>query len=104
MSSHEEYVKGLPLLEALWWFIENSESLPDEENTAIFFNLRERYRQGTRPAELDERELATITAALRLFQRTVFIPPEISAIATDEGEFVLMSDDEIDQLCEDLNQ
>lgn len=55
------------------------------------------------PVELDERELATILAALRLFQRTVFIPPEISDIATDEGEFQMMEDSEIDQLCEYLN-
>lgn len=40
---YRDYVASLPLLEALWWFIENiSEDHP--ERAVIFFDLRERYR------------------------------------------------------------
>lgn len=53
---------------------------------------------------VSDRELATILAALRLFQHTVFLPPGVTDVATNDGEFVLMNDDEIDKLCEDLNQ
>lgn len=55
-------------------------------------------------ASLGVRELATILAALRLFQR---LPSEMSGpendIATDCGEFAALSLAEIDALCERLN-
>lgn len=43
-ADHRQYVAQLPLLDALWWFIEN---LPTERTSsnAIFFDLRERVRQ-----------------------------------------------------------
>lgn len=55
-------------------------------------------------ASIGVRELATILAALRLFQR---LPSEMSEpendIATDGGEFAALSLAEIDALCERLN-
>lgn len=39
------YIKEQPLMNALFWFIENHESLPESQQTEIFFNLSERYRQ-----------------------------------------------------------
>jgi hypothetical protein len=40
---HIAYLSGLPLVEALWWFIEN---IPDDHprRNDVFFYLRERYR------------------------------------------------------------
>lgn len=35
----KDYVASLPLIDALWWFIENR-----PEDTDIFFDLRERVR------------------------------------------------------------
>ncbi|WP_168991992.1 MULTISPECIES: hypothetical protein [Mesorhizobium] len=50
MTSYKDYIATLPLVEALWWFIENT---PDEpaERSELFFDLRERYRadQDDRP-------------------------------------------------------
>jgi hypothetical protein len=46
--SYRSYVKELPLLEALWWFIENgSDDLP--ERSEIFFSLRGRMRASATP-------------------------------------------------------
>lgn len=39
------YVQGLPLMEALWWFIENVD-LEDDSRTDLYFDLRERMRVG----------------------------------------------------------
>ena len=55
------------------------------------------------PVELEERETATILAALRVYQDTAFVSPAIMDIATSNGQFDMMQDDEIDQLCEYLN-
>ncbi len=55
------------------------------------------------PVELEERELATILAALRVYQDTAFVSPAIMDIATSNGQFDMMQYDEIDQLCEYLN-
>ena len=60
---------------------------------------------GTKSINLDERELATILAALRYWKREGFIS-EMSVeheISTDSGRLVAMSRDEIDSLCEGLN-
>jgi hypothetical protein len=54
--------------------------------------------------ELDKREIATILAALRLWQETVNKHEEEPwKIATDDGQLEPLSDDEIDDLCEKLN-
>ena len=37
-------VTQLPLVEALWWFIENHAGLPPDVETETFMLLRERYR------------------------------------------------------------
>lgn len=42
-----EYVAGLPLVRALWWFIENIEAEHSRRNE-IFFALRERVREANR--------------------------------------------------------
>ncbi len=51
-ESYVEYIKGLPLNHALWWFIENiSDDHP--ERAVIFFALRERIRaEGLSPRTL----------------------------------------------------
>jgi hypothetical protein len=38
------YLKTLPLLQALWWYIENVSS-DDPDQATYFFYLRERYRK-----------------------------------------------------------
>jgi len=43
-TSYLDYVKGLPLQEALWWFIENGHD-DLAERSKIFFALRERVRE-----------------------------------------------------------
>ena len=59
---------------------------------------------------LDERELATVLASLRFYQRNLLGGPSTFAsypesdIATDEGKLVPLTDTEIDTLCEELNQ
>lgn len=64
----------------------------------------ERPAPASNAASIGVRELATILAALRLFQR---LPSEASGpeneIATDSGEFEALSLVEIDALCERLN-
>lgn len=34
----------MPLVEALWWFIENADGEFDDTRNNLFFELRERYR------------------------------------------------------------
>lgn len=36
-----DYLDSVPLIEALWWYIENAN---DEWGNGVFFYLRERYR------------------------------------------------------------
>lgn len=43
-TDYVAYVKELPLMAALWWFIEESDGLPESQRTEIFFDLRARYR------------------------------------------------------------
>lgn len=46
MSNIQRFLDGLPLAEALWWFIENvTDDHP--QRTEIFFYLRERVRSET---------------------------------------------------------
>lgn len=52
--------------------------------------------------EIDDRELATILAALRMFQRNDR-DFELTEIQTDNGLFTALSDEEIDTLCERIN-
>jgi hypothetical protein len=53
---------------------------------------------------LDERELGTVLAALRLWQETVNRHQEPQwQIATDDGQIEALSDDEIDNFCVRLN-
>jgi hypothetical protein len=52
---------------------------------------------------LTPRELATILAALRLWQEQEAPPSRQYDIATDCGEFEPLGSDEIDALCERLN-
>lgn len=52
---------------------------------------------------LSRRELATVLAALRLFQATPTIPPQIDELASDCQTFEPLTADEIDELCERLN-
>jgi len=51
---------------------------------------------------VDNRELATVLAALRGHQRRT-CPPDLVEIATNGGRYVPLTDDEIDGLCERLN-
>jgi hypothetical protein len=63
--------------------------------------------QTTMQIELDNRELATVLAALRYWNRKVDATresvPEID-IATDGGRFVPLDTDQVNALCERLNQ
>lgn len=53
--------------------------------------------------ELNSQELATVLAALRFWQRKG--PTTIEwDIATNGGKFLPLDDNEIDDLCEKLNQ
>ena len=54
---------------------------------------------------ITERELATILAALRFWQefRDGSMGFEFTPIASDEGQFVPLNDEEIDVLAERLN-
>jgi len=51
---------------------------------------------------VDDRELATVLAALRGHQRRT-CPPDLLDIATNGARYVPLTDDEIDGLCERLN-
>jgi hypothetical protein len=45
-ETHQDYTKylaGLPLVEAMWWFIENIDEEHPARSACAFF-LRERYR------------------------------------------------------------
>lgn len=53
---------------------------------------------------LTMRERDTVLAALRLWQETRPISRELMYIATCGDEHPPLSDDEIDDLCEELNQ
>ncbi len=53
---------------------------------------------------LDQRELATVLAALRYWQKMeAYRPLELEAIATDSESFAPLNGDEIDRLCERIN-
>ncbi len=55
---------------------------------------------------MSDKELAIVLAALRYWQRNVVvnrIDKDIADVATDFGHFDVMSDTEIDELCERLN-
>ena len=52
--------------------------------------------------KLSDRELATVLAALRLWQRSRQ-PLDLEQIATDEGSFAQLDTDEIDELCQRIN-
>lgn len=59
------YLKGLPLVEALWWFIENcSEDMPGR--TELFFALRERVRDEAVPYVQSSRFTSEQVGALRM--------------------------------------
>jgi hypothetical protein len=57
--------------------------------------------------KIDERELGTILAGLRLWQeylQSKEFSPDHMDIATNIGMFEPLSPDEIDELCERINQ
>ncbi|WP_044275861.1 hypothetical protein [Burkholderia gladioli] len=73
------YLKGLPLVEALWWFIENCpEDLPGR--TELFFALRERVRDEAVPHVQSSRFTSEQVSALRMLAAA-------HARATDVGLF-----------------
>lgn len=47
---NRKYLAGLPLVEALWWFIENIDDNDRSNRNTYFFDLRERYRNENQPA------------------------------------------------------
>ena len=53
--------------------------------------------------DVDRYELATLLAALRLLQQAPALPREIEEIATEEGDFDRIDDEQIDALCERIN-
>lgn len=53
--------------------------------------------------DVDRFELATILAGLRLLQAAPALPAEIEEIATEQGDFERMDDEQIDALCERIN-
>ena len=52
---------------------------------------------------MNQRELNTVLAALRLWQSGVHHPLELEVIATNDGESEPLDGEEIDALCERLN-
>lgn len=54
--------------------------------------------------KLTERELAAVLAGLRLLQEAGELPSRIEAIYTHDGFFEGLGHEEIDVLCERLNQ
>ena len=52
---------------------------------------------------MNQRELNTVLAALRLWQSGVHHPLELETIATNDGESEPLDGDEIDAFCERLN-
>lgn len=51
---------------------------------------------------MKERELATVMAALRHYQRGTYSRLELEKIATDGDRFDPLNESEIDELCEKL--
>lgn len=58
-------------------------------------------------AELTDREVSTILAALRYWQSAICgmlpQPPALVVLATDEGRYPSLTVEEIDELCEQIN-
>jgi hypothetical protein len=52
---------------------------------------------------VNSRELGTVLAGLRYWQRDMPGSKDLQMIATDDGEHVPLDEDEIDNLCEHLN-
>lgn len=52
---------------------------------------------------MNTRELATVLAALRLYQSHATVPTNIHMIASDGDQLDPLSDEEIDVLCQSLN-
>jgi rhodanese-related sulfurtransferase len=83
-------------------------TIPDEadDNPSMQADIAmaeiERLQAGQRGLLLDNEETAIILAGLRTLQRVGVDRAEMD-IATDGGEFDVMSDDEIDLLCERIN-
>jgi len=49
VNQTKAYLDGLPLADALWWFIENVDS-ENPDRSELFFHLRERVRdEGEQP-------------------------------------------------------
>lgn len=74
-----------------------------EPETVVCTGGGDRY---FRTRSLSERETAIILAALRYWQRNVYlsrVESDIREIATNGSKFDAMSDDEVDELCERLN-
>ncbi len=53
--------------------------------------------------KLTSHELATVLAALRLWQKQASVPAGLARIASDDDAFSALDDDEIDELCERIN-
>lgn len=64
LPSYADYVKGLPLQEALWWFIENGHD-ELQGRSEIFFALRERVRAEGQQAEQSANEARRIAGLVR---------------------------------------
>lgn len=79
------YTDGLPLVDALWWFIENR----PENSTDLFFRLRERVRENVTP-----RIVVTIEGGCL---QAVFASPTIADALVEVMDLDDMrDDDEID--------
>ena len=52
---------------------------------------------------INDAELASILAGLRLLQSSQTCPPAVEAIATNDGELSALDSTEIDALCERIN-
>jgi hypothetical protein len=46
MYDYMEFLNRLSLVGALWWFIENGDSLETADRAEVFFYLRDRVRAG----------------------------------------------------------
>jgi len=77
--------------------------LPEGEDAPPAPELGEPYDPSM--IDLDHRELSTVLAALRLWQRDGFQDPnrDLHDVASDDGSCVPLNDTEIDKLCERLN-
>ena len=100
---YSDYLANLPLVRALWWFIENvGDGTP--HRTEYFFALRGRFAESKL---LNDAEVATVVAALRYYQqqgqgKTNNRSPDINLIASGGGELLPLDDERIDELCEEL--